>query len=372
MKTAVNNNSSSHQRMYNIELMRIISMLLVITTHFWGHGIELTSIPVFTFPYYFGWLMKGISYVSINTYVLISSFFLCQSRFKIKKFFSLWLEIEFYSILIYGVTCIAGIISISFKGIMMALFPICSSEYWFVTIYVGLFLLSPILNFVIKSMNQKQHLATIVIMCILFVLIPNVFFFSKWLNFGSGYGIVWFVVLYFIGSYIRLYLEEKCIKKKKNLIGLLAFIFLLLPFISRIVIAFATKLILGRVVGAGLFFSNNSILVVPATVLFFLFFLTIEIKSERIKRIISFLSAGSFAVYLLHDNPNISGYIWGLMVSNIHLNDARLIIEFGLVVIFIYLVCAFFDYFRRLSFKKVHNIHLGTDIDKKINDLFQL
>lgn len=370
MKTAVNN--SSHQRMYNIELMRITSMILVITTHFWGHGIDLASIPAFTFPYYFGWLMKGISYVSINTYVLISSFFLCQSRFKIKKLFSLWLEIEFYSVLIYGLSCIVGIINISVKGVVTALVPICSSEYWFVTIYVGLFLLSPILNFVIKSMNQKQHLATIVIMCILFVLIPNVFFFSKWLNFGNGYGIVWFVVLYFIGSYIRLYLEEKCIKKKKKLIGLLASIFLLLPFISRIVIAFGTELILGRVVGAGLFFSNNSILVVPATVLFFLFFLTIEIKSERIKRIISFLSAGSFAVYLLHDNPNISGYIWGLIVNNIHLNDARLIIEFGGIVVSIYLVCALLDYFRRLAFKKINNMPFGTEIDKKINDLFQL
>lgn len=364
--------NTDNMRMYNIELMRIVAMMLVITTHFWGHGIDLASIPVFTFPYYFGWLMKGISYVCINSYVLISAYFLCQSKFKIQKLIFLWLEIEFYSVLIYIVSVITGLNSISIKELIMAVFPVCTSEYWFVTIYVGLFLLYPIVNFVIKSMNKKQHLATIAILCALFVVIPNVFFFSKWLNYGAGYGIVWFVVLYFIGSYIRLYTTDDWIQRNKNVLRVLTAIFLILPFISRIIIAFGTKLILGKVVGSGLFFSNNSILVVPATILFFLLFLTVDIKSVRVGKVISFFSAGSFAVYLIHDNPVISDFLWTMLVNKVHLYDGRLIIEFVLIVIGIYLVCSVFDFFRRIVFKPISKLHFYTKIDLKLNNLFKV
>lgn len=94
-------NNIENKRLSNIELLRVVSMLLIIATHFWGHGIDLAAIEPFTLPYYFGWFIKGISYVSVNIYVLISAFFLCKSKFRVSKLLVLWLEIEFYSILFY-------------------------------------------------------------------------------------------------------------------------------------------------------------------------------------------------------------------------------------------------------------------------------
>lgn len=355
------------KRLSNIELLRIFSMLLVIATHFWGHGIELKSIEPFTLPYYFGWFVKGISYVSVNTYVLISAYFLCKSKFKISRLLMLWLEIEFYSIFLYLIAILSKTIHFSSKGILTALFPICTGEYWFVTIYIGLFLLSPILNFFIATINRKQHEVIIVILCLLFVIVPNIFFFSKWLNFGTGYGIVWFVVLYFIGSYLRLYVSREWINRNTMKIRLLSILFLALPGISRIIIAFFTRLILGHVVGGGLFFANNSIIMVPATILFFLMFLTYDIKNEKLESVINMLSSGSFAVYLIHDNPNISTKMWNILIYNIHLYDFRLVVDFLAIIIGVYVICAIVDVIRQRLFKPI--VHLLTKKDYKI-DIF--
>ena len=360
------------KRLSNIELLRIISMLLIITTHFWGHGIDLASIEPFTFPYYFGWFVKGVSYVSVNIYVLISAYFLCRSKFKVSKLLALWFEIEFYSVSLYALAVLSNIVLFSIRGVLTALFPVCTGEYWFVTIYIGLFLLHPILDFFIAAMNRRQHGVTVIILILLFSVIPNIFFFSKWLNFGTGYGIVWFVVLYFIGSYLRLYVTKKWIKRNTMKIRILSIIFLLLPGISRIVIAFSTRLILGHVMGAGLFFSNNSIIIVPATVLFFLMFLSFDIKNEKVGKVINKLSSGSLAVYLIHDNPNISSKLWDILTEDIHLDDMRLIIEFLGVIIGIYVSCIIIDAIRRQLFETANNISVGNKIDIFINKVFYI
>lgn len=117
-------------RLENIELLRVISMLLILTTHFWGHGINLKSIEPFTFSYYFGWFLKGISYIAVNIYVLISSYFLCVKKFSSQRLLKLWIEVEFYSILIYIISLLLNFQKISVLGIVKAFFPILMKEYY--------------------------------------------------------------------------------------------------------------------------------------------------------------------------------------------------------------------------------------------------
>lgn len=265
-----------------------------------------------------------------------------------------------------------NIVRFSIKGALTAIFPVCMGEYWFATIYVGLFLLHPILNFFIAAMNKRQHKIVVAILILLFVFIPNVFFTSKWLNFGTGYGIVWFVVLYFVGSYLRLYVTREWIRKNAISIRILAILFLFLPGISRIIIAAVTNAVFGHVVGAGLFFSNNSIIIMPATVLFFLLFLTYDVNNINVRGVINKLSSSSFAVYLIHDNPNISTQMWNILTEDIHLNDMRLIIEFLIIIIVIYIFGFVIDNIRQWLFKPISRISVGNEIDLFVNENFKL
>lgn len=359
-----------NEREKNIELLRVITMLLIITTHFCGHGIDMASQKIFNFQISFLWFMKGISYIGVDLYVLIGGYFLVLQPFKINRIIKLQLEVEFYSIVLFIVSILFGIQKFKFLLLIKALFPIITGEYWFVTIYFGLLILSPIYNYLISHLNKKQYEILILILVIFFTVIPNLVFFSKWLNFGSGYGIVWFTVLYFIGGYIQLHVDKVIIKEKENWIFILSVLFLIILGFSKIILAEMLNIIIQRTTGSGIFLSNNSILVLPTAVLFFLMFLNFEIKNIFLKKIIQFLSTGNFAVYLIHDNPNIFKVLWKNIIG---LNNNNLILIFFKSLFIIYITCILFDRIRMklfmlLKFNFFENIK--KKIDLNINELF--
>lgn len=356
----------------NIELLRVISMLLIITTHFWGHGVDISSIEPFRFTWYFGWILKGISYISVNTFVIISAYFLCEKTFKFQRIINLWIEIEFYSIILYSIALLTHATDFTYRDLIIVFFPIGSGEYWFVTIYFGLCILSPFLNWNISHLSKRQHFVIILIQIALFSLIPNIFFFSKWLNFGTGYGIIWFIVLYHIGSFLRRHVKHDNLLAYKNIIRFLAVLFILSPFLSRLIISFITKNLIGKVIGGGLFFSNNSVIIVPATIFVFLSFLTFDIKQKVLKKIISILSAGSFAVYLIHDNPFISDIVWKIFIHDIDTYSLMIVPLFFFSINTIYLFGCIVDFPRRYIQEKIYKNRYGNKVDDFINDLFPI
>ena len=54
------------QRMANLELLRIISMLMIITVHLMNHGSIIYCAKEGTPSYYLAWGLFGIGFISIN------------------------------------------------------------------------------------------------------------------------------------------------------------------------------------------------------------------------------------------------------------------------------------------------------------------
>ena len=77
-------------------------------------------------------------------------------------------------------------------------------HYWFATAYMILYLLTPILSAAVKKMEKKQLQTVIVVLLLFFsvaksvipILIPTDHY---------GYDFGWFICLFLIASYIRLY-----------------------------------------------------------------------------------------------------------------------------------------------------------------------
>lgn len=356
----------------SIELLRILAMLMIISLHFWGFCINPSNEDMFTFGNLFGWLCRGISYISVNLYVLISAYFLCKSNFKFKKLLSLIIEVLFYSVVIYLLSVFCGNTTFSWFNCIKAFLPIISSEYWFATIYVGLYILFPFLNLSIKALNKKSFNYLIIVLSLLFVVIPNFFFFSVWQNFGAGYGIVWFVVLYYIGAYIRLYISQEYIQKHTQVIRLGAIVCLLSPFAAKILIALIEKCIWGSVIGSSAFYSNNSILIVPASVLTFMVFTTINIKSVRTTNIINFVSKSTFAVYLIHNNKYVKDNLWNYVRPHLNLNSIYIVIQYIVVILIIFISCILIDLIRRYIFYCVNKTSLPDYIHNNLVELLHL
>ena len=136
------------------ELLRILAMVFIIIHHYAIHGGILEA-EVRTANKYIAVLIYSFGQVAVNVFILITGYFLIDSKFKIKKLLKLIFQVLFYTISIL-------IIYIIFKGIpdwyilKTCIFPIISGTYWYITAYVFLYCLSPFLNILIRNLNQKN------------------------------------------------------------------------------------------------------------------------------------------------------------------------------------------------------------------------
>lgn len=96
----------------NLELFRIIVMLLIVAHHYVVnsglHNVlrdadpSLATISMLLFG---AWGKTGI-----NCFIMITGYFMCQSNISLKKLLKLYLQITFYAILFYVIFCWGGII----------------------------------------------------------------------------------------------------------------------------------------------------------------------------------------------------------------------------------------------------------------------
>ena len=141
------------QRNIQIEIIRILAMFMIVLGHvfLYGHVAEnvqnsmmtreiITAIKVFATP-------------GTDIFVLISGYFLLNSKMSVKRITILWLQILFYSVSLYLFMTVLGTNTFSCKGLVMAFFPIAFNQYWFMRVYFYLVLCAPFLNRLLNSLN---------------------------------------------------------------------------------------------------------------------------------------------------------------------------------------------------------------------------
>ena len=143
-------------RKSRIELLRIISMLMIVCLHYLSKGGAL-AMPTGELGIngYLAWLVEAFCLVAVNSYVLISGYFASPSSATVKKVGKIWKQVWFYSV---GIGVVAFFLGqrYSIYELMNLVFPTVTEHYWFATYYVFLYLCIPILNRAIKAMNQQQ------------------------------------------------------------------------------------------------------------------------------------------------------------------------------------------------------------------------
>lgn len=110
----------------NLELFRILSMLVIVAHHYVVNSGLLECIDAQTklqlkdyFSLLFGWGGK----TGINCFVLITGYFMCTSHITKQKFCKLLGEYYFYTIGIWAVFLLTGYEAFSVKDLLQVLFP---------------------------------------------------------------------------------------------------------------------------------------------------------------------------------------------------------------------------------------------------------
>lgn len=161
------------ERQSNLELLRIIAMIMVITVHYVGHGRVLDNVEVFSLNFYVSNLMQAFTTFSVPIYVMISAYFMCEKEFKLKRVFKIWLQVFFYSISIYLLTLVLGLNEFSMLQFIKNILPIICNQYSFVTAYIMLLILSPFLNKVIEVFDKGLYEKLVITLIIMFFCIRS-------------------------------------------------------------------------------------------------------------------------------------------------------------------------------------------------------
>src|SRR5699024_6168454 len=128
-------------RNVSIDLLKIISMFMVVVLHATSYGIEEANIISFSEEYWIETVLHSFSIVAVNCFVLITGYFLCTAEFNYKKILNLWIQVEVYSIGIYLILCLVPVSGVDFSARIL-IEQVCSlltNQYWFFTCYALLF-----------------------------------------------------------------------------------------------------------------------------------------------------------------------------------------------------------------------------------------
>lgn len=269
------------ERSSNFELLRIISMFLIILHHFGAHGFTTYGLlSTGLLPATENWIkvFLAIGKFGVNLFVLISGYFLVKSKFKWSKLVKLILQTMFFTVSLYLITCAWGEIKFSWKDLLRNFFPISTRKYWFVEIYVILYALSPFINKVINHCSKREFQTLLGILLIVQIVFPNID------NYFPQSELVWFITLYLIAAYIRLYPNKLTDLKRVNL-PVFVFTFGLIIY--------------AYLVWEQAYFGMSSLFCVVASLSLFCLFK--NIKMPKIKAI-NFIASTMLGVYLFHDN----------------------------------------------------------------------
>jgi len=277
-------------------------LVLIIHTDFYSLGqpdaTALTDHPVSSLMRY---VVESLTLVCVNVYIMISGYF--GIRLKLKSVANFIFMLIFWRIAGYiavgGYNILTtGSLQIPVWGMLKNLFP--GHNDWFVSAYILLMLLSPIINsFISHSSVRQLWRMTAAYIGFQFCVAGIILLYPQ---FTSGYSVLSFIGLYLLGATIH---------KSGKPFGKSAPASLTAYAVLAITIGIAVFLT-ARYINitpirdhiTAYFQGYNSIGVVTCSLLLFLGFSHLKIQSNFINRI----AASTFAVYLMHMHPAIAPY----------------------------------------------------------------
>ncbi len=286
-------------------------MLLIVAHHYiMNSGLMAADGPIysnfFSLHSVFLLLMGAWGKTGINCFVLFSGYFMCKSAISARKFVKLIGECLFYNYIIFIIFLIFGYEHITLKSVFYLVVPVNSLSDNFVATYIVFYLCIPFLNILVQKMTERQHVKLLLLCSFSYVLLGT--FHRITMNYVS-----WFIVLYFISSYIRLY--PKKLYANGRFWGIMLCISVILSVLSVLV---CTWLAANYGVGSPYYFmqDSNTFLALTNGLCGFMYFKNLKISYSRT---INTIAASTFGVLLIHAGSDaMRQWLWKDTLNNVN------------------------------------------------------
>lgn len=292
------------KRVVSIELLRILAMMMVVMLHYLSKGGLLTSLTEeFSSGAYTAWLLEAFSIVAVNVYMLISGYFLVESGFKPGRLAELVCQVLFYSLLIPPALMAAGLLEpgqLTVYRLLQYLLPGQMVHYWFITAYMIMYLFAPVLAAGVKQLGRRQLEVTIVLLLLFFSVSKSVLPVRLEVD-NLGYDGLWFLCVFLVAAYMRLYGLPFLQKGRRALLCYLAACLLIYGLTMGVRLVYLRTGRLGNFIHAP--YDYNHILNLFAAISLFYAFSNWKLPGEGTAgRLILRIAPCTLGVYLLHEH----------------------------------------------------------------------
>lgn len=355
------------KRNYGIDFLRMLSMFMVVILHVLKKGGILDNVFPNEYNYYIAWFLEIASYCAVNAFAIISGYVMWRSKPAVSKITELWMQVFFYGALATVIFYFTTPGAVGIRTIFNALFPITRNAYWYISSYFGMYLLVPVLNCAIRNIS-KRVLGVSLLSCYIFIsIIPTFLLYDPYVLKG-GYSTIWLCLMYLVGGYISKY---KIVEKAKSSTGWLLFAgSVVITWLSKIIIRYATTAILGRPRFENILVSYTSPTIVMAGIGIFIACSKMTFP-KPMEKIISICSPAALGVYLIH----VQDLVWIYVIAGFSVDFAKesTIVMVGLIflsAIIIYVACTIIDLLRIQLFKLLRIKKLCLKIDSAATKVF--
>ncbi len=337
----------------SLELLRILAMMAIIAHHY---VVNSTVVSHFSIDqpkpqqeFLLMWGMWGKS--AINSFILISGYFLCTMQLTLRRYMKLLVEVLFYGLLIMAIFSLTGYQAAGATDYLRKAFRLfIGINHGFTASFMAFYAFVPFYNKLINACT-KQELGWLVLgLLFVFTICGTVF--------GAPvmHEPVWYMVLYFVAAYLRLYPNRFTSSLKWSvamLVGGVALSYASVYVIYHHAIAthniwFLEKLMTYQMVSD----SNKLLAFVVGTSAFLV---AVNIKPFY-SNTINFLAAGTFGVLLIHaSSDTMRQWLWQdvcRVPEMLHAPLSTLVYQAIAVPIGVFLICSLIDALRRQFIEK--------------------
>lgn len=304
----------------NIELLRIVCMLMIVFGHMMSHGGIFENGLINKLNLFVGGAIRPGGKIALCCFIVISAWYNTNGNFKAAKFMKIWLQVLFFNILmmlLFSVFSGDQIEPVSVGNWLGCFFPIFGNSHGFAASYLLFLLLLPLAQ-VVSGVLSKKNLQAITILLTLIQtfgrFLPKLIGFERGVQFPNEMNT--FFVIYFIAVYLKKY-PLSIITDTWKMIGILTFVWLFDMGYNILWIYHKESEILtsaGRIIND----ESSPFNMIAGFALFFLF------KDMRVRHslLVNKVASHTFGVLLFHDHNYFRYVLWlGIVNTRSWMND---------------------------------------------------
>lgn len=330
-------------RKSNIELLRIVAMLLVLTVHagFYSLGVptpaEASAAPLSVITRLF---FQSFSVIAVLVFVLISGWF--GIRPKVKSVVNFLFQCLFYSLIIFGVMLCLGRAHLNWKSIQNVLLFV--NSFWFIKAYLCLMIFAPALNAFVEAATEKQFR----IVLVAFFVFQSIY---GWLTTGAawferGYSVISFFGLYLLARYVRLYpCRPFTLPRKYDMLIYWAIVLL------TTAVAFVMLRLGCSESTIDVLYRLTSPIIIAEALYLLLYFSKLDFQNK----FVNWVAGSCFAVFLIQQNPYFGRPVYAHTVKHIYttFSGPTVVVFTAAFILIIFVMAILADQVRKWLWGKV-------------------